>query len=513
MSNTLTLRRAVLLMICVDALALWPFTYWHYFGHGDLRAMQMGLYAPDRASLPIYGRSWSFAWYWLATVLRSVFSLSADAFPGVINTLAVLAATAGDAFLLILLGLALPVPAALLATVLWRFTPEVWEVNTYAHPWTLAQPIFLGAMLLVVGRPRSRAATALAGVLFFLSFGVRADVLLFVPLALALAYLRRPDWLRPLAWSLGGGTAAFLVSQQIISGSQLARAAAGASGGSIDLLKWAINLAVFGYGAGLLTVAATLAGVAYALRVPTLRRAVLVVSIALLPTVALWLPHGGAGRHFSTVYLAMVVLVALGATTMFRTTTWRTAVALFLVLGNAAAAEVVYAAATRRPSGSIQIGEARRVLERVPFGNIWSNHYAETRLNGLESAFAEYAVRCAEQAPIFVAQESPYKLVMLAGLRLSAPRLESLDLYKVDTGAHQLWIADIPEDGSAAWWQRTEARANALGLPVVILGPRIPGWLGYAWRQQHPELASPLAETIASIQGRACPSPASGVHP
>src|ERR1700730_17055710 len=104
--SRLSIGRAALVIVAVDVVLLWPFAYRNGFGHGDIIDMQMDLYAPPGSASQMYGRSFSFAWYWLGALLRDGLALSPEAFPKVINLVAVGASTAADVSLLLALALA-----------------------------------------------------------------------------------------------------------------------------------------------------------------------------------------------------------------------------------------------------------------------------------------------------------------------------------------------------------------------------------------------------------------------
>ena len=115
--------------------------------------MQMGLYAPAESAWR-YAEGVSFAWYWFAAALRRVFALSPEQFPVAINAIAVLASTIGDVLLVLTAATAVSIAIAVLGTLFWRFTPEIWEVGTYGHPVTLALPLFLAAVFILAAAPR-----------------------------------------------------------------------------------------------------------------------------------------------------------------------------------------------------------------------------------------------------------------------------------------------------------------------------------------------------------------------
>jgi hypothetical protein len=500
--SRLSIGRAALLIVAVDAVLLWPFAYRNGFGHHDIVDMQMDLFAPPGSASQMYGRSFSFAWYWFGALLRDGLALSPEAFPTVSNLVAVGGSTAADVFLLLALALAVPVDVALLSTLVWRFTPEVWEVGTYAHPWTFSLPIFFAATV-VAARARRPISVLAAAALFFAAFAMRADLLLMVPVALAFAWLHRRDLFRPILLASSGGALVLLAAEAAIAGSQLVHLVGGSAGPSVSLRAWAVNLGVFGYGAGIASIAALLLGGTARLGARNARRELAVLTGALLPTLALWIPHGGAARHFGPVYLVLAVLVGYVIATRVRTPAFRAVTTAGLIAANALIAEGVLVVMARGPFQSIQPGESRRVIERVPLGNVWSNHFAMVRMNALEQAYVAWTLRCSEDASLAVGQESPYRLLMLASLKYGRRPVDGPDVYRFGGPSPHLWVADIPEESSPSRWVGIQALPDLRQREVVLLGPRIPGSFSAIWERQHAGIAA--EETPATIEARPCP--------
>jgi hypothetical protein len=497
--------RAIVLVILIDAVFLWPFAYRNGYGHGDVSAMQMALYAPDDASARMYGRSFSFEWYWLAATLRDTMSIPPESFPRVINAVAVGAATAGDVLLMIALALVIPLDAAVLTTLLWRFTPEVWEVGTYAHPWTLALPIFFGATIVAGTRAHRQWAVAAGAVLFFAAFAMRGDTLLLVPVVLAVARHHRRESFRPVLVASLCGALAFLATQQVLAGTELFHVVTTSGGSSAGLRTWAVNLGIFSIGAGLGSIAALVIGGATLLGKETVRGELPLLAVALLPTFALWIPIGAPARHFGPAYLVLAALLACVLVTRFRGRVLPGLIAGGLIASNAVIGELAFIGLSHRPFQSVQVGEGRRVVEGVPLGNVWSNHQAKARMNALENAYVAWTLRCsADGVPTVFAQESPYLLVMQASLKYGRPSIARSGLYAFGAATPRLWVADIPESGSLSWWTDLQAQA-ASQRDIVLLGPRIPKWLGDAWQRQHAGPSS-AAERPESIAIRPCPS-------
>lgn len=300
-----------------------------------------------------------------------------------------------------------------------------------------------------------------------------------------------------------------LAAEAAIAGSQLVHLVGTSAGPSVSLRTWVVNLGVFGYGAGIASIAALLIGGTALLGVRNARRELAVLTGALLPTLALWIPHGGAARHFGPVYLVLAVLVGYVIATRVRTPAFRAVTVAGLIAANALIAEAVLVVMARGPFQSIQLGESRRVIERVPLGNVWSNHFAMVRMNALDHAYVAWTLRCSEEASLAVAQESPYHLVMLASLKYGRPSVDGPDLYRFGGPSPHLWVADIPEDASPSGWVSIQALPDLRHREVVLLGPRIPASFSAVWERQHAGIAA--AATPATIEARPCPPPAGSV--
>ena len=505
----MTSRKASLLVVVIDALLLWPFAYRNGFGHGDLDAMQMALYAPSGSPVRQWGRSFSFGWYWLAGAIRHGLSISLSDFPTVINIVAVLASTAGDVCLMLALALIAPLDVALAATILWRFTPEVWELGTYGHPWTLALPLFFGAVVLVASgvRRQSHVRHVVATLLFFAAFAIRADIALLLLPALVVAYRHRRDMFGSLLRTSCAGVLIFILTQWMVAGDELIHATSMYAGGPIDPRAWFVNLAVFGYGFGLAYLGALAIGGWRGLQQGTTHREMGWLAIALAPTVVLWVSGGGSARHFGPVYVVLGTLLAWLVVNRWQRQVVRAIVIAGLIVSNAVIAEIVFTGFARAQFQSIQLGEARRVIERVPLGNVWSNHRATVRMNDLDNAYVTWALHCSTERPAVFAQETPHRLVMLASDRYGSPSMEN-EAYTFGSSPARLWIVAVPPNGSLSWWTHIQGLAAARESQAVLLGPRIPRSLADAWQGQVSQSPySAAEETVERIAARPCPAP------
>jgi hypothetical protein len=177
-----------------------------------------------------------------------------------------------------------------------------------------------------------------------------------------------------------------------------------------------------------------------------------------------------------------------------------------LIISNAVIAEIAFTRLARAQFQSIQLGEARRVIERVPLGNVWSNHRAKARMNDLDHAYVMWALQCASDRPAVFAQQTPHRLVMLASDRYGRPSTENDIFFAFGSPPTRFRVAVIPPDGELSWWTHIQGLAAARESPAVLLGPRIPRALGEAWHQQASQ-SSPAAadETVERIAARPCP--------
>jgi len=408
--------------------------------------------------------------------------------------------------LLTALGLVMPLDVALLGTLFWRFTPEIWEVSTYAHPWTFAFPLFLAGVLIAAGRLPRWAARLSATALFFVAFSMRADTVLLVPVVVGTAFLGRRELVKETLISSVAAASLFLAVQAIVTGSQLVYLLGDSPGLTFDPRQWAVNLAFYAYGAGCVSLTVLAAGGLRLVKTRSARIGVLVATAALLPTLVLWIPHGGAARHFAPVYLAIAACLAYTLAVACREPLLRLAIVIGVIAGNAIVAEAIYQADGSGHFHTVQPGGDRRVIERVPLGNVWSNHQAKARMNVIENTYGDWALRCSTSGASNFAQEAPYRLLMLASIKYGAPSVSSLNVYRF--GEH-LSVADIPEAGSPAWWSEVQYDGPASGTVPTLLGPRIPGWLLNEWQEQYARSRQP-GMNPQSIADRPC---ASGAQP
>jgi hypothetical protein len=179
-------------------------------------------------------------------------------------------------------------------------------------------------------------------------------------------------------------------------------------------------------------------------------------------------------------------------------------VVALVVTSNAAAAELVLQWGGDRRYTSLQFGEARRVVERVPVGNMWSNHRAIERLNTLEGLYVAWALRCSEhRGPLVFAQQFPYRLVTEASETYGTPSINQWGLYQFGADAPRLWVAKIPESSAMSWWNALPSKTGDAARDVALLGPRIPRELAAVWHRQHVE-SSAARDAEDSIASRSC---------
>ncbi len=511
----MTRRRAVLVMLLLDVLLLWPFVYAHGYGHGDLDNMHTALYLPAGMEHG-WGETFSVGWYWIANTLRRLFALPSDRFPVVINSLAVLGSTASDVFLLLAISAVFPVSVALAGTVLWRFTPEVWEVSTYAHPWTMALPFFFaGAWITARTREQESATTATVATAFLWACAIviRLDLVLLLPLAFALAYDKAPRLLPRLVAGSALAVAILGVMQIVASGSGMPRTVVSSFLAFAQMRNVSTNLVVFVLGGGLAAFLLLALVLPRYLRDPTRRATVLLYGLAVAPTIVGWSTVGGGpARHFGPVYLLLAFAVAAIFASRARGRAFLPVAVACLIAANAALAEAALDIVGTRPRTSVEVGASRWQIERVPLGNVWSNHETEVRLNDIETAYASWALACSERGDkeVFVRRDASYRLVVDALKDLPTIRTEETSLgpaFVLGKPEPAMWIVEIPENAGAGWWSKLQAFAAAHGAGASVVASRIPVGLVGQWTALygHP----PAAESPATIKARPCPRPSS----
>jgi hypothetical protein len=432
----------------------------------------------------------------------------------VINSVAVLGATVADLFLVATLASTLPVTVALGAAVLWRMTPEVWEVSTYAHPWTLALPFFFAGAWLAAATTSNRtprAGWAIVAVLFAAAFAIRIDLILFVPLLLVAAYLRSPRAPVALAASLVAAGILLFEAQRAAVGRELTSGALSGFWQALSAQSVAVNLGVCALGGGLGTLLLLTLGTPRHVANGNQRRGLRFFACALLPA-ALWLGiPAGPARHFGPVYVAAAVFAAVLLAQRLRGVAFGAGIAA-LVMANAALAEGAFYIARNAPARTVQLGVRRRVIERVPLGNVWSNHRAKAQLNDLDAAYASWALDCAAIGPLTVyVQGPPFRLSVDATARFHDVRIDdtgfSNSALLFGSADARLWLVPLPEGANLEWWSRLRRSAAVRGTEVVLLGPRIPGVLAATWQTTQTDPAVVVgAETPGTIAARPCPT-------
>lgn len=487
----LTFVGAVILLVVLDALFLWPYAYRHGYGHGDVQSMEFALFwgLKNRELLPhfAYGRDFSFGWYYLLSGLVKLLNLKPDNFPWSVNLLATFASTVTSICLLGFLSKFFSLTVALVAAILWRFVPEVWELSTYAHPWTIALPFFAAGTWIYVAkinidRPlngwKFYLSCAFAAALMTMSLCIRADMVFFMPLVVALTYLHRRDAVLPLTTTMASSLVSFLIIRHFVVG--------GARPSVIDYVanfarfdNIPINLALVIYPiSGYLLMIVT----KYLLtnRSNSIHTASLAIwSAALAPNLLFWLPIGPCLRHFAPLYLMVSVLCGYLLTKRPRVISLSVA---SLILSNMLVAEIGFRIFSPIfPSRFVQIGVQRRVMESIPLGIPWLNHEAQRRLNELNERYSLKALDYLQSpsSPVIFVQANPYRLLTLAIDRSgTVKRIKDEDgkikVWQLGSSRNSPWCVDIPDDAGREWLKSLQSFARSHNRKLRFLGPRVP---------------------------------------
>jgi len=180
-----------------------PFAHTTGAGESDSVALLAGLI---QGRLTGEGLGWAglygvhFSFLYCAAMLPLAGRLDPSAFVLTANLISLAGGLASALLAVALLRRFVALPWAAAAALGFFATPATWPVWTYAHPFTLALPAALAAMLLLdAARRNSRARRTLYGLgaiaILAVAMGLRADVALILP-----AYASLLVWREGLTW-------------------------------------------------------------------------------------------------------------------------------------------------------------------------------------------------------------------------------------------------------------------------------------------------------------------------
>ena len=503
----LTFTQAVILLLIIDALFVWPYAYRQGYGHGDVQSMEFALFFGLKNHNPLphfaYGRDFSFGWYylifWLSKLLK--FPLEPDTFPWVANLLASFASTVTLICLLGVLDKLFSLNIALPAVILWRFIPEIWELSTYAHPWTIAMPFFTAGAWIYVAQSgkdinqmfKFYLACISAAVMMTISLCIRADLVFFMPLLVASVYFRRRKDVLPLMVIMVSSCILFFLLRYLV---------VGATRTSVidffvyhaELKRIPLHLALALYpisGYLFATTRALTKKSSFSLKY------LIAGSVALVPTLLFWLPIGGPYRHFAPLYVLVAVLCAYGLKNWLRIST--SLAVIMVVLSNMLIAELGFRIFSPMfPPRSVQIGVQRRVMESVPLGIPWLNHAAQQRLNELREWYSVNALAHSDEYPVIFAQMDPWRLCVLAIHRFgTVKRIKNdvgLTVWQLGASNSAAWVVDIPENADVKWLESLQSFAEHHRRELRFLGPRIPKTLFTVLKDQQALIVPQIAD-------------------
>ena len=503
----LTFILAAALLIVVDAFLVWPYAYRTGYGHGDVQAMEFALFfwSKNHGPLPhfAYGRDFSFGWYYLMLYLSKLFKfpLQPETFPWVANFSASIASTITSICLLGILVRFFPLAVALTAVILWRFIPEVWELSTYAHPWTIAMP-FLTAGAWVYTAQLGHDGTLNKSWKFYLSciastllmtasLTIRADMVFFMPLLIVLVYFHNRKAVLPLVIIMTSSCILFLLLRHLaVGGTRPSVIDYVARFARLERIPINLMLALYPISGYLLMITAT-----YLLKPKNKAKIppVYLVAglLALAPTLLFWLPIGPCLRHFTPLYITVAVLCAYLLVKGLNLTTFPSTsfAVVSLLLSNMLVTELAFQTLSPMfPPRTVQIGVQRRVMESVALGIPWLNHIAIQRLNELQEQYCVSALSRLDTRPVILVQMEPYRLCVLAMERFgTVKRFKSdngLTVWQLGTSENAPWCVDIPESADREWLKNLQSFAERHKRELRFLGPRIPKALIVALEEQ-----------------------------
>jgi hypothetical protein len=520
---TMDLKRYILcalLIVLVDAVFLWPFSYECGYGHSDLNAMEMAVYSAD-GTLP----TWAFrsdissGWYFLAKAVKDAFHLTAQEFAGVTNRIAAVVSTCGLLLMFAALACFIPPNAAFITVILWRFVPEIWEVNTYCHPWTVGFAVLnLGICLGMhnpgrkeqesgqcsilfqrLSPPDGRASLSetmlrlavmwlshiLSVLSFLLALTIRADLVFFFPIALGLVYVykneRFHEWI-----ALFAVTSAIYFAEWLVfadhSHVSLMMSFLGHFPGPAQLLA---NGALAAHGGGLAFFVCFACILVKCVKNDHRRvRSMLLWGGALLPTIVFWLPIGLPARHFAPFYMVQCITLGIALSSAGKRSSRKILVPLagvvILIAANSALAESIFRTIiAKRPPNLIQIGEERRTIESVPLGDFVLNHLAQERINALFEQRTMDVLALSEQSAegMLVACYPSHRINTLASERYGPPHIVALEgkqIWEYRAKSRPLWTVSLYDGVTLGWWESLEKLALSEHKRLILFGTRIP---------------------------------------
>ena len=415
------------------ALLVLPFVFHDVVGEPDLERTVMAILYGASSGLHEsagyhYGLEVSFGYYAaIYHLLPQAVLLNSSALIAAINFIGYTCAVAAIGGLGLYVARLFGVSTALVACILFGFSPVFLDLGTSGHPQLPGLALTLmGAWLLTYATDTGIRAGSrvLAGAAAFISLSValtlRGDFVLAFPFITLVACDRElqswPVWLRAAGQRLAVLFAAFATFM-------ILRSLAYDSGPGGDSGFVANFFATF-YKAdtvprGLLVVVLctgvatmlALAGVLFLPAARTLRRVNVLALVALaLPSLVFWLPNSTPGRHLILVTLAITVTLALILTRTMRPQL-AIAAAAALIVANQSVAEVSHGELARHYHWTFPPLTERRATQSVPMGAFPLDHEAKQEsFMLLRSEGRAFARSCSGNVLAFA--EEPHYMMM-----------------------------------------------------------------------------------------------------
>ena len=344
----------------------------------------------------------------------------------------------------------------------WAYTSQLGHNETLNRSWKFYLSCIISASLMTV------------------SLTIRADMIFFMPLLIALVYFRNKKAVLPLVAIIASSCILFLILRHLAVGGERPSAIDYfARFARFERVPINLMLAIYPISGYLLLITAI-----YLLKLKNEffnPNYLLAGLIALTPNLLFWLPVGPCLRHFAPLYITVSVLYAyLLAKGLNLTTLSSVSIAVILSLfSNMLITELGFRILSPMfPPRTVQLGVQRRVMESVTLGIPWLNHAAQQQMNELQEQYCINALSHANTRPVIFVQSSPYRLCVLALHRYGKVRRlkdsNGLTFWQLGASENSPWCVDIPESADVEWLKSLQSFAKRHNRELVFLGPRIP---------------------------------------
>jgi len=440
------------------AAVVFPFIYKDALGEIDLSQMAFAIIHGHLSGLRDgagyhYGYSISFGYYnFLYDLAPGATLSSSKALIALMNSIGFCSAVLAVALLGLYLARLYGLRPALVATLIFAFSPMFLELGTYGHPELPAFCLLLlGAYLLTfdtgatTGTSRRVVPVIAASAVVFAALCVRSDVILALPfVAIAGRHQRgslAEQWREtfPRLLAVTAAAAGFFIVQR------LALTSTGTSGQS-ELLRYLAssdNLKLARKGLVIICLGTGFAGVilaVIALAVPS-RRNLRVMDVAaigslVLTSLVLWLPNPAPARHFLFLTLAIALIIGLS---FARRASLPFALALGILtpVASQALGELLYPTIVAHYEWNYPPLTERRVTRSAPIGFFPRDHRAsQANFTHLREEGIALAQACEDRRKLLVFADEPYYYLMALAERDATLKLNTVEPEHEARGIH-----------------------------------------------------------------------------